>query len=318
MKIKINETAARHEEQHPWLDRIIARVDDGWHIWDVSRLERFPETSWVTERGTAGQRIIELYQKSVAAGAWRGAIHRREIVVTGDPESSDEFTPEAAARFAEEPFTILVENRISDGAFLEKIIQELDRPLGKYWNQPGRPIKIDSLGGTGQMRQAVESQGRKTPRPRFAVVVDSDRRTPTSAPCETAREIERECEKHGFPCWVLAKREVENYLPRELLDLRTDAGQEHADRVEVWDSLTDDQKDCFDMKNGLSVELSGEEAQLFEVLNDGDRRILSQGFGDNVYKCWLNWENRDTVRAAIRDRGRGDIERGLELLRQGV
>ena len=178
---------------------------------------------------------------------------------------------------------VLVENRESDGTFVKRIVADLDRSLNRVWHQPGEPIRIDSLGGGGQMSAEIERRTRNLPfRPRLVAIVDSDRKGPGDSESDIARKVRRKCESAGVPCWVLAKREAENYLPRVLLDERLGAGFGHARLVEAWDGLTDDQKDFFDMKNGLPEEPSEIERVLFEGLSPADRRILSRGFGSNV------------------------------------
>ena len=119
-----------------------------------------------------------------------------------------------------------------------------------------------------------------------------------------------------MPCWVLAKREAENYLPRILLAEWRDAGPEHASRIEAWDRLTDDQKNFFDMKRGIPGARSAVEEELFDGLSRADGETLSNGFGRDVYQCW----NVPNVRAEheLRARGQGDLERGISLIRGEV
>ena len=91
----------------------------------------------------------------------------------------------------------------------------------------------------------------------------------------------------------------------------------HHDRlVEAWDSLNDDQKNFFDMKNGLPDELSAVEDALFKDLSQGDRQVLSHGFGENVYKCWTHWNVQ--AKTELLRRSQGDLERGIELIRKEV
>ena len=85
--------------------------------------------------------------------------------------------------------------------------------------------------------------------------------------------------QHHLPCWILAKREAENYLPRSLLSARPNVGADHRRRVEAWNRLTDDQKNFFDMKDGLPEILSAEEEKLFDRMSATDRATLSTGFG---------------------------------------
>ena len=106
---------------------------------------------------------------------------------------------------------ILVENRESDGPFVERVVKEIDnRQLGKLWERGGAPIRFDSVGGAGQMRQEVERRAGAVPyRPRLVAVVDSDKKGPGTTANESARRLRQICEDRSLPCWVLAKREAE-------------------------------------------------------------------------------------------------------------
>ena len=206
----------------------------------------------------------------------------------------------------------------SDGAFLKRVVAELDKSLHKYWEeQPGEPVRLDSVGGKGQMPNEVEHKtGTKRYRPRLVAIIDSDRKGPNDEASCGARRLQRTCEKLNVPCWVLAKREAENYLPRILLAERRDAGPEHACRIEAWGRLTDDQKNFFDMKSGIPAAPSAVEKELFDGLSRADGETLSKGFGPKVHKCW----NVCNVQAEheLRARGQGDLERGISLIRGEV
>ena len=254
---------------------------------------------------------------SIQRSAWTLAPHGRSIRVTAHPCTPDELTPEDALRLAEEPLCILVENRISDGPFVERIVEELDESLHDLWKRRGNPIRIDSVGGKGQMRQEVERRTSGKPcRPRLVAIVDSDRKSPGADPSKDARRLCRACEEHNLPCWILAKREAENYLPRILLLARQDTGEDHERRVDAWDRLNDDQKNFFDMKSGLPNAPSDVERDLFGELSPADRKTLSDGFGPNVDKCWTL--QNVSAKAELVLRGQGDLEHGLELIRREV
>ena len=211
---------------------------------------------------------------------------------------------------------ILVENRTSDGAFVERVAKDLDNGLRSLWAQEGVPIRIDSVGGKGQMREEVKKRVQGLPfRPRLVVIIDSDRKGP-GPPSTTARQLADTCQQLNLSCWVLAKREAENYLPRILLDERQNAGGDHSRLVELWDDPDEDQKDFFDMKVGLPETLSGSEEVLFETLPESARKLLTIGFGKNVYKCWTLWNVQ--AKSALRDRGRGDLEHGIALIQREV
>ena len=319
MRIEIDPSAADDPDAHQWLDRILSKIEDGWHVWDTADQPDSGEmeaTTWIRDPGRQGDRVREMLVASIRRSAWSLAPHGRSIRVTAHPCTPDELTPEDALRPAEEPLCILVENRISDGLFVERIVEELDESLHDLWKRRGNPVRIDSVGGKGQMRQEVERRTTGQPyRPRLVTIVDSDRKSPDDDPSWTAQQLCHACEEHNLPCWILAKREAENYLPRTLL-ARQDAGEDHERRVDAWDRLNDDQKNFFDMKRGLPSAFSEAEEELFGGLSPADRAILSDGFGRKVLDCWT-LENV-SARAELILRGQGDLEHGLELIRGEV
>lgn len=315
MRIDISPRVADDRDAHRWLDRILHKIEDGWHVWetpdqlDPSEIE---STSWVHDRGSQGQWVQELLVASIQRSAWSIAPHGRSLRVRPVPSAVDELNPEDACRLAEEPLCILVENRVSDGAFVKRIVNELDHPLDSIWNRPGDPIRLDSVGGKGQMYQEVKrrTEGRQC-RPRLVVVIDSDRVEPSDTPGKDASRLRRVCDRDRLPCWILAKREADNYLPRTLLIAKPDTGAEHRQRVEAWDRLNDDQKDFFDMKEGLSK--AAADSQLFARLSVADLATLHNGFGLTVHVCWT--AAAGSVKSELSARGRGDLEYGLDLIR---
>ena len=326
MRIEIDPSVANDPDAHRWLDQILLRFEEGWHVWDMADQpdpHEMEATTWIRDPGRQGRRLRELLVKSVQRSAWTLAPHGRSIRVTAHPCTSDELTPEDAVRLADEPLCILVENRFSDGPFVERIVEELDKSLYTLWNRPGGPIRIDSVGGKGQMPQEVERRTSSKPyRPRLVAIVDSDRKWPNAGASPNARQLHRACEKRGLPCWILAKREAENYLPRVLLLARQDAGEDHKRQVDAWGRLSDDQKNFFDMKHGLPNPLPEVEQKLFDGLSQADKTILSNGFGTNVYKCWTiqspSEKFTDELRKELALRGQGDLKRGIKLIRREV
>jgi len=323
VRIEITPGAADDPDAHQWLDRILHKIEDGWHVWDTTRLlypDEIEATTWVRERGIQGDWVREFLVTSIKRDAWTLAPHERRIRVTTLPAMADELKPEDAARLAEEPLVILVENRISDGAFVKRIVTELDRALHRLLGCPGEPVRFDSLGGTGQMLDEIERRTRRGQvQPRLVVIMDSERKGPADSESGEARAVRRKCEQREVACWILAKREAENYLPRVLLDARPDSGPDYFRLVEAWSRLNDDQKDFFDMKKGLSDEPSQTERELFVELSLVDREILSNGFGSEVHQCWNVWNIQDNAaKAGLLRRGRDDLERGVELIRKEV
>lgn len=315
MRIEIDTCVANDSDAHNWLDRILYKIEDGWHVWDTTnQLESdFESTTWIRGRGLdARKRVHELLVASIQQNAWGLGPHGRHVRVTERPNATNELKPEDAVRLTEEPLWILVENRYSDGAFVKRIVDELDESLSGLWNQPGEPIRFDSLGGSGQMEREVRNRIQSVPfRPRLIVIVDSDRKAPNTSESTAAKKLYKVCTNLNVPCWVLAKREAENYLPRALLRECMSSKANGNQLVEAWDRLTDDQKNFFDMKKGFASP-SNNEPQLFQGLSETDKNILNRGFGEDVRECWTCSDEQ--VMAELRNRSQGDLEHGIALI----
>ena len=319
MRIAIDASAADDPDAHQWLDRILDTIDDGWHVWDLTDardVEAIRESKWFKDPGRQGVKVEDLLVASTKLGAWTLKPHGRCLRVTANPQAPDELAAEQALHLAQEPLIILVENRNSDGAFGRRVVKELEKPLSHLWDRPTEPIRFDSVGGKGQMAQEVRNRMRG-PRPtRLVAVIDSDRKGNSDQPSGEARTLRRVCENNGLSCWVLAKREAENYLTMSLLNARPNTGTDHRQRVATWDRLSDDQKNYFDMNNGLSENPSESERDLFAGLPQEHRAILADGFGPNVHTCWTIQEITDADE--LRNRGQGDLEHGIALILEAV
>ena len=321
MRIKIDICAANNPDAHKWLDRILAKISDGWHLWDTSShlnpSDAFAETPWISHRGLKGEEVLELLRKSTGLDTWASETFHRHIRVTTHPNGEDEFGPEDAAMFAETPLCLLVENRYNDGLFLRRIVDELDGPLSKLWDRPGGPIQIDSLGGIGQMPQEVQNKAEDRPyRPRLIAIADSDKISPSHQGSREAHELNKRCEKYKVPCWILAKREAENYLPLVLLKAWVPKNLNHAQMVDAWNRLTEDQKNFYDMKKGLPEDRDDKMSPLFREMSDADYRTLTKGFGNNVGTCWKC--TGPNVKSELINRSQGDLERGIAMIRKEV
>ncbi|MDE2955766.1 MAG: hypothetical protein OXU68_01980 [Bacteroidota bacterium] len=321
MRIEIDRAVANDPEAHNWLDRILAKIDDGWHIWDTtshSDPRAFEYTAWVEGTGRAEIRVRELHIASVQRNAWQDfELHNRYVRVTANPAEPNELTPENAVRLAEKPLCILVENRESDGGFVKRIIKELNKALWAYIEQPGQPVDFDSLGGIGQMPGAVQDRCEEIPfRPRLVVIADSDRQKPGGDESKAAQILRASCEHFGVPCWILAKRASENYLPRSLLSAWNRTNYRHSKPVDAWDQLTDDQKDYYNMKSGWPEKQCEPSDDLFANLLPADYQKLFNGFGKKVHQCWQ--QTADDVFRQLQERSRGDLEHGICLILKEV
>jgi len=192
------------------------------------------------------------------------------------------FCATGRAKFAETPLYILVENRFSDGVFLKRIVKELHKDLLNYWMESVDAIKIDSVGGIGQMDRMVEEYVMgKSLRPRMVVIADSDKKSSNAIVRKTVKRLRETCEKYSIPCWILAKRENENYLPQGLLQNFCD---EDPILFVAWNKLTEDEKDFYNMKEGYKKD--GFHPSLSDKFNYDEIDALMKGFGSGISKLW--------------------------------
>ncbi len=323
MLIEIDTSVANDPDAHSWLDRVIYTVMDGWHIWNTADhvdSSEFEATTWIRDRGTQGDKILELFKKSNKSEAWKfDRLHTKRICVTTSPSDDSEFEPEDAAQFVMQPLCILMENEFSDGSFLKRTVRELDKSLSDHWNQDRRqPIEIDSVGGVTQMPRAVKQKiTQNSVRTRLIVIADSDKKYPSDQESKGARKLRNICEENNIPCWILAKRAAENYLPSILLKAWKPNDQEYIRAVYAWERLCDDQKNFFDMKRGFPGNDDDDQNPLFEGVPEEDYILLTNRFGGKVYKCW-EYATDVNIESELRARSQGDLEYGINLIREEV
>lgn len=110
---------ANDADSHQWLDRILARIEDRWHVWDLTDeqdVEAISTSTWCLDPGRQGVRVKEMLVAATKLGAWTLEPHERRLRVTAYPDAHGELAAEPAFRLTETPLEILVENRDSDGA----------------------------------------------------------------------------------------------------------------------------------------------------------------------------------------------------------
>ena len=71
------------------------------------------------------------------------------------------------------------------------------------------------------------------------------------------------------------------------------------------------------MKRGFKGSQSPKAEELFQGLDQEARDLLADGFGGNIGECWHEaWSTR--VDKELKERSRGDLEKGLVMIRKEV
>ena len=315
MRVLIDPSVADDAAALRWLTMIQHRFEDQWHLWEVDDADAMLKTAWLRDPGHAGISAREVLKKSLVRLGYPTRLHRRAVLVVGQVTDSSELlelSPEMAARFLDQPLVILLENRRSDGAFLDAVVATLGGDeLARHWERQPCPVRKDSLGGKGQMLDHVKHQATRMPPPRLLVVRDGDGDGPLHLSPE-ALSLQNACQRRGISCWLLEKREVENYLPDSLLEKLAPDSEEMRERLGAWKRLSEEQKDFWDVRHGLGEIRSQERLSLFAKLaRENDRHLLGKGFGTSVSHLW---GIRPIDKSGLRDRAGDELERLLNLI----
>jgi hypothetical protein len=205
--------------------------------------------------------------------------------------SPGSLAPDKAARFLGKPLKILMENRITDGAFLDTILTLLADPEVMQLKEGcDKALTYDSPGGCGQLPKLVEDTHAAADQsnipPRMVVFADSDSSWPGEFP-KAADAIRQTCLRLGVPHVILSKRAIENYVPNEVIaEWRGEPEQTNIrPKIDALLRLTPAQRDHFHFKSGLRLanrkpeERHPQEDQLYASVPPQDRDLLESGFG---------------------------------------
>lgn len=330
MRVVIESPVANDEAEHAWLVRIQHTFEDGWHLWsvDIDDLEKLSSSSWLKDPGHAGKSASEILRSSFTRSAYPSKLHQKVVRISAEPQEYPlTFAPKAASHFLMQELTLLVEERESDGDFLKIVIRELgDDELKKHLFELERPAwRLDSRGGKSKMQDEIKRASASPVLPRLMVLCDSDRCSPSSAETEDVRSLREACASAGVPCWILQKREMENYLPACLLEHRTKPGQPLTHVFAAWCRLDERQKDFLDLKEGLKTKkgrpIDRDYEDMLSNLSTEDRAVLERGgFGSKVGSdLWGQaWKGKAQVTALdLQERDhKGELGRLLDELRK--
>jgi len=155
--------------------------------------------------------------------------------------------------------------------------------------------KLLHLGGSGEIKKRIEQIRADTTGPlRVFVMTDSDR-CYQEHHTKTIEKVESYCIQNGIPYAVLQKREIENYLPVNVLN--------HLPRklkktYRAFLNLEQKQRDYYDMKNGFKKDAPEDHEDLFEHIPKRTLDDLWNGFGEvwQYFKSKRDLITEDAIR----------------------
>lgn len=172
-----------------------------------------------------------------------------------DIKNTDFFNLEEAKLYFPQAFQIILENKLNDGIFLDKLIDVFKgkaKKIKRY--KKNRWLKYENAGGCGNISNIIEAEMKTfdhLPKSnekylKYFVLIDSDKRYETEEKSDRASLISFLSEKK-INIHILEKREIENYLPDEALRKIND----NDSYLEAYFDLSPIQKDYFDIEKGF-------------------------------------------------------------------
>ncbi len=223
-----------------------------------------------------------------------------------------------ATLFLERPLSLLLEDSITDRAFLMAMLTPEERHSLNRQTERGY-VQVEHGGGLGSMHAQVLAR-RTDPfaRYRLWVLFDSDALRPNkpSAQSETLRGACGDVPHHQ-----LVRRSIESYLPGPALNAWGYIGTGRAAKrrrgriLDAFFRLASAQRHHFNMKGGLSGDAARADASagdLFDNLAEEDRDVLSNGFGSQIGDLFQTVHV--TEQALRRDSGWSELRPVVERL----
>lgn len=145
------------------------------------------------------------------------------VTVSTEPTGGRAISPIAAWNLLQRPYRLLLEDGVNDREFLLRMCPKPERDflrerMAKEWLEP------DHGGGISSMPRRVEELFLRGEPLLASCLFDSDAGAPAS-PSKASRKLEEVCRDAGMHRHQLARRAIENYLPRSVLEGWAGMGQ---------------------------------------------------------------------------------------------
>lgn len=320
MKVVIAMDAFADDTQWRFLDQIICKVIDGWHDWHIEDPKSVEETEWLKGKGRDWLR--ELFQKAALATSYPRASwsHQRLVLVSSLKKEPEALPPKQAAEYASAPLAILMENRFTDGIFLDTALNLLaSDEVNEQRRIAPSSIYYDSPGGNGELPKliidyATRAKTKDIPI-RVVVFTESDGTVPGENQ-KAALLIQQTCEQEGVPFMILRKKTIENYIPDEILDAWSPNPSYGKYRiVDAVKKLCPEQRDHYPMKNGLKFQNASLSVQaLYSEISVADMGELAKGLGKNVIENLRVYSDIISADALRQRDGHGELDRLVKMV----
>ena len=192
------------------------------------------------------------------------------------------FNIEEAKRYFIQQFIIILENRLNDSYFLNALITNfknrskiIKRHLDNGWLDYGNGGGLDNITNeVNAMMRPFENLPKENHKYlRCFVLVDSDKKFPDDSTKPNRENLFQFLNNLEISYHELEKREMENYLPDEVIETI----EYNNDFIQAYLKLNNSQKDCFDLEEGFtenSNSSSTEVRALYADVSEEDYKVL--------------------------------------------
>jgi hypothetical protein len=223
--------------------------------------------------------LLSIYQAIHPKACINKFNNGNRLLIKMDGKTLEIITTKIIQEYLCSPLKIIVEDIESDKLFIEKCIECF---TGLNCDE----LFIDFINGSGSNTKK-NLLYYSTKSYRVFCIIDSDEVGPGEYVDPTKEkfisEVVDTCESFGYNHYVLSKREIENYIPENLLLIRKNSGNEK------FFSLTDIQKDYFDMKYGIKAKDLKYKIwkQIGDINQYTDKNdIIINGFGKRIWQAF--------------------------------
>jgi hypothetical protein len=233
------------------MDNFLHIINDRhfWLIDNYSNIETIKNSDWYQGLRSTYKNIIDNY---IIASATKKK--QNVLIISSEQEN---FNIDEANFYLNQAFILILENSTNDGHFINSLIKNFPKSgdlISKHksnkWLEYG-----NGNGCTGIINFINEKLGYYINQPkedkfkyiRCFVLVDSDSEYPNMQCSEAKQKLLDYLNENQLPFHFLEKREIENYLPDEVIE--TIEGNE--DYISAYLKLNSIQKDYFDLEKGF-------------------------------------------------------------------
>jgi hypothetical protein len=203
-----------------------------------------------------------------------------------DPENNI-YTIDEALFILEKPVYIFLENAVNDQNFILGLLTNFKKRGQKSLRFIRSEWLVFQNGGgkndiINQIENKLTSFNQKSLDNKYylraIVIVDSDKNNPTDVN-ESNNLLEVFCNQNDISLHILEKREIENYMPIQMLYEINDINN---NKVETLENLNPTQQDYYDLDSGFNRKSKNGIDDIFSSLTNEEYNTLKNGFSEEI------------------------------------